>query len=494
MSATTKYGPGAIGSLVRFGLLALLPVVALGAVLAHVLNADVQQRYLDTARTSATLITQVGIQPLFGTQQVTSGLSPAEVVQIDDKLQGAAVSQEVRRIKVWNRDGTIVYSDNHTLIGRTFSIDSDLSSALAGRSSASISDGRDEENSGDNLVGPLIQVYVPLVFRGTSSPSGAFELYLPYAPVQSAIDRESNQLYLFLAAGLTVFYVSMFPVVLLADRWRRRLLREAQATALANLAVLERLNTLKTDFLTRISHQFRTAMVGIQGFSEVIRDSDHLDLAEARAFATDIYQDAKRLDQAFNEMLKLDQLEAGQAALTITKVVDLNYLITGVVEETRKRSPDHPITLALDRLNPTLSCDLDKVAQVVAILLSNATKYSPAGREILVTSRSSANDVEISVKDQGRGMPADFDDGMFAGSQRRRASSSARANGGVTGGIGLQIARQIVQMHGGRIWFESEVGKGSEFHFTLPVQVRPTRELKAVGRNQDRGNGRQPES
>ena len=482
MSATTKYGPGAIGSLVRFGLLALLPVVALGAVLAHVLNADVQQRYLDTARTSATLITQVGIQPLFGTQQVTSGLSPAEVVQIDDKLQGAAVSQEVRRIKVWNRDGTIVYSDNHTLIGRTFSIDSDLSSALAGRSSASISDGRDEENSGDNLVGPLVQVYVPLVFKGTSSPSGAFELYLPYAPVQSAIDRESNQLYLFLAAGLTVFYVSMFPVVLLADRWRRRLLREAQATALANLAVLERLNTLKTDFLTRISHQFRTAMVGIQGFSEVIRDSDHLDLAEARAFATDIYQDAKRLDQAFNEMLKLDQLEAGQAALTITKVVDLNYLITGVVEETRKRSPDHPITLALDRLNPTLSCDLDKVAQVVAILLSNATKYSPAGGEILVTSRSSANDVEISVKDQGRGMPADFDDGMFAGSQRRRASSGSRPNRSVAGGLGLQIARQIVQMHGGRIWFESEVGKGSEFHFTLPIQVGPSPEGKTVSR------------
>src|SRR3981189_2476738 len=105
MSATTKYGPGAIGSLVRFGLLALLPVVALGAVLAHVLNADVQQRYLDTAHTSATLIAQVGIHPLLNQQQLTSGLSPAEVAQIDEKLQGAAVSEEVSRIKVWNRSG-----------------------------------------------------------------------------------------------------------------------------------------------------------------------------------------------------------------------------------------------------------------------------------------------------------------------------------------------------------------------------------------------------
>jgi signal transduction histidine kinase len=489
MSATTKYGPGAIGSLVRFGLLALLPVVALGAVLAHVLNADVQQRNLDTARTSATLIAQVGIQPLLTPQQLTSGLSPAEVAQIDDKLQGAAVSDEVSRIKVWNRSGTIVYSDNHVLIGKTYPIDEDLGAALAGRPSASITAARDAENADDILIGPLIQVYVPLVFKGTTSPGGVFELYLPYAPVQRAIDTASNRLYLFLAAGLALFYISMFPVVLLADRWRRRLLREAQATALANLAVLERLNTLKTDFLTRISHQFRTALVGIQGFSEVIRDSDHLDLTEVRAFASDIYQDAERLDQAFNEMLKLDELEAGQATLKLTKV-NVDSLITGVVEETRRRSPDHPITLKLDRLGPTISCDMDKVSQVLTILLSNATKYSPAGREIVVTSRASANEVEITVKDQGRGMPADYDDGLLAGSQRRPGTSGSRMNRVVAAGLGLQIARQIVQMHGGRIWHEGVSGKGTEFHFTLPVQVRPTQELRAV----PRGNGHQPES
>jgi signal transduction histidine kinase len=91
-------------------------------------------------------------------------------------------------------------------------------------------------------------------------------------------------------------------------------------------------------------------------------------------------------------------------------------------------------------------------------------------------------------------MPADFDDGMFAGSQRRRASSGGRPNRSVAGGLGLQIARQIVQMHGGRIWFESVVGKGSEFHFTLPLQVRQSQELRAVARNHDRRNGSQPES
>jgi signal transduction histidine kinase len=220
----------------------------------------------------------------------------------------------VRRIKVWNQGGTVVYSDNHALIGRTFPADDDLKAALAGRSSASVTDGHDEENSGDDLAGPLIQVYVPLVFAGTSSAAGAFELYLPYAPVQAAIDSESNQLYLVLAAGLAAFYVSMFPVVWLADRLRRRLLEQAQVAALANVAALERLNKVKNEYLTRISHQFRTALVGIQGFSELIRDSDHLDLDEVKAFAGDIYSNAEGLDRAFSEMVELDRAEGERTA------------------------------------------------------------------------------------------------------------------------------------------------------------------------------------
>ena len=447
--------------------------------LAHELNVDVQQRYLETSRQSATLITQVGIQPLLNAQQVAGGLKPAEVSQIDEKLQGAAVSQEVRRLKVWNRSGTIVYSDNSALIGRSFPIDSDLGEALEGRSSASITDGHDEENAGDDLQGPLIQVYVPLVFNGTSSVSGAFELYLPYAPVQAAIDQESNQLYGVLAAGLVLFYASMFPVAFLADRWRRRLLHEAETTAMTNLAVLERLNKLKSEFLTRISHQFRTALVGIQGFSEVIRDSEKLDLAEVKTFARDIYNDAERLDRAFSQMVELDRMEAGGAILKIARV-DINELIGEVVEAARNQNPIRVVVVSLDNSVPPLSCDRDKLSQVLTILLGNASKYSPAGSEIAVTSKVDGEFVDVTVKDHGPGMPPDFDGGLFVGFQRRSVNADSRIDRVSGTGLGLPIARQIVEMHGGRIWFDSAVGRGTEFHFTLPFEVTPSRELKAV--------------
>jgi His Kinase A (phospho-acceptor) domain len=298
--------------------IALVPVLVLGVVLARALNSDVQQRYLETSRTSATILAQVGVQPLFTEDEIKGGLTSAGVNEIDAKLQGAALSTEVDRLKVWNRQGTIVYSDNHSLIGKTFPIDDDLDNALHGKSSASITTGQDSENAGDTLSGPLIQVYVPLTFAGNNLPSGAFELYLPYAPVQAAIDSESRQLYALLAAGLTLFYVSMFPVVFIAIRWQR----QAEAAAMANLATLERLNKLKSDFLVRISHQFRTAMVGIEGFTELMRDSDRLDLEEVKAFARDIHDDAERLDRAFEKMIEIDQAESNAAP------VDVNTLIS----------------------------------------------------------------------------------------------------------------------------------------------------------------------
>src|SRR2546421_1537263 len=394
MLATTKYGLSGLPSLARFGLLALVPVVALGAIMAHELNVDLQQRYLDTSRTSATLIAQVGIQPLLNAQMVSGGLTPSEIAEMDARLVGAALSNEVDRLKVWNRNGTIVYSDNHAIIGKTFAIDDDLGAALSGTATANVSRSQDAENAGDDLPYPLIQVYVPLVFAGSSSPSGAFELYLPYAPVQAAIDREANQLYLLLAAGLTIFYASLFPVVLLAERWRRRLLHEAEATALANLAVLERLNKMKTEFLTRISHEFRTALVGIEGFSEVIRDSEHIDPIEVRAYANDIHQDAERLDRAFNEMLELDRMESGRTVLQIAHV-DINEVISQVLESIRRESPRRSLLARLDDSAPAVPCDREKVAQVLANLVGNAIKFSRKGAEVVVTSESDAEQVTV---------------------------------------------------------------------------------------------------
>ncbi len=266
-------------------------------------------------------------------------------------------------------------------------------------------------------------------------------------------------------------------IVMLEDNSARH---EAETTALANLQVLERLNAMKTQFLTRISHQFRTAMVGIQGFSELVADSEELDADEVKAIANDIYSDARRLDRAFEEMLELDRLEGGRTTLRVGRI-DINDLIRSVVSDAPTKE-GLTITTDLEPSMPSTSCDGDKVSQVLTTLLSNAIKYSPRGGEVRVRSTSDDNSVRVSVADQGPGLPADFENGLFVGYQRHMQTDGS-APRSVGTGLGLPIARQIIEMHGGRMWYDSTPGAGSQFHFTLPIEVRPSREVKAVARN-----------
>lgn len=246
---------------------------------------------------------------------------------------------------------------------------------------------------------------------------------------------------------------------------------QAEKTTAANLATLERLNALKSEFLVRISHQFRTAMVGIQGFSEVMRDTEHLDLVDVKAFAGDIYNDAARLDEAFEEMLELDRMEAGRSTLTMNPA-DVNQLINGAVDAARSSSPEHNVTVSLARAPSVVTCDAAKVSRVLTILIGNAIKHSPPGSQVAVTTRAHGGRLEVIVQDQGPGMPGSFDSRLFAGIQGAQAPDGDKSVGT---GLGLPIARQIVEMHGGRIWFEPRAGGGSEFHFTLPYRPAASR-------------------
>ena len=240
----------------------------------------------------------------------------------------------------------------------------------------------------------------------------------------------------------------------------------AQEAAMANLAGLERLSQLKSEFVSLVSHEFRTALVGIQGFSEMIRDQD-LAPEEAKAFAGDINSDAQRLNRMITEMLDLDRIEAGRMTLNVVPL-DLNGIIAEASDRARATSAKHSIVTRLDPALPAVRGDSDRLFQVVSNLLSNAVKYSPAGGEILVSTQVLAGAVQVDVRDHGLGIPPEFVKKLFGRYERFEDKSKAKIIGT---GLGLAITRQIVEMHGGKIWVDSTVGAGSEFHFTVPVQV-----------------------
>jgi len=147
--------------------------------------------------------------------------------------------------------------------------------------------------------------------------------------------------------------------------------------------------------------------------------------------------------------------------------VDLNRLLADAVERARMTTEKHEIVTALDSALPMVQGDSDRLTQVVTNLLSNAIKYSPEGGQIVVTSRRDGANAEVSVRDHGQGIPAEFATRIFG--RYERYDGGKRQPVGT--GLGLAITQQIVQLHNGRIWVESEPGDGSDFKFTLPIAV-----------------------
>jgi len=242
--------------------------------------------------------------------------------------------------------------------------------------------------------------------------------------------------------------------------------READETATANLQQMEKLNRLKSEFVSMVSHEFRSALVGIQGFSELIRDND-LEVADMKSLAGDINKDAERLNRMISEMLEFDRMEAGKVQLEL-KPLDMNTLVLDAIERARVTTSKHVVSEKLQSDLPMVLGDADRLTQVLSNLLSNAIKYSPDGGEISVRSRLDGGNVEVAIKDQGLGIPPEFIGRLFGRYERYEDKHAGKIIGT---GLGLAITRQIVEMHGGKISVESRVGSGSEFKFTVPVSL-----------------------
>jgi signal transduction histidine kinase len=239
--------------------------------------------------------------------------------------------------------------------------------------------------------------------------------------------------------------------------------RQAQA-----VEQLERLNRAKSEFVSIVSHEFRTPLTGIQGFSEMMRD-EQLSMEEMREYAGDINKDVQRLNRMINEMLDLDRMESGRMTIH-REQMDLNAVVDEAVDRVRPNAPNHTLTLDLQPDLPQIQADRDRLTQVASNLLSNAVKYSPTGGRITLTTRAQGDQLLFDVRDEGLGIPKEALETIF----ERYSRVDSQATKDIQGtGLGLPIVRQIVQLHGGRVWAESELGRGSVFHVVLPLAGAP---------------------
>ena len=233
---------------------------------------------------------------------------------------------------------------------------------------------------------------------------------------------------------------------------------------------IEAANRHKSEFLANMSHEFRTPLNAIIGFSEVLQEKLFGELNEKQAeYTSDILTSGQHLLSLINEILDLSKVEAGRMELELAPF-DLPLAIDNARTFVRERAVKHGITLDIDvdeRLGEYVG-DERKIKQILLNLLSNAVKFTPEGGRITITANKTDNGAEISVSDTGIGIPPDEQPTIFE-EFRQVGGDYAHKKEGT--GLGLTLAKKFVELHGGKIWVESELGKGATFTFTLPERA-----------------------
>ena len=230
---------------------------------------------------------------------------------------------------------------------------------------------------------------------------------------------------------------------------------------------LETASRHKSEFLANMSHELRTPLNAIIGFSQVLRQQLFGEVNEKQAeYLDDILSSGNHLLSLINDVLDLSKVEAGQVELEIADFSLREALERGVVM-VRERATRNGVQLALE-LAPDVDLvrgDERRLRQVVFNLLSNAVKFTPAGGSVAVATARVDGEVNVSVTDTGPGIaPADRER-IFEEFQQTDVGVGQREGTG----LGLALSKRLVELHGGRIWVESEAGHGSRFVFTMPL-------------------------
>ena len=232
-------------------------------------------------------------------------------------------------------------------------------------------------------------------------------------------------------------------------------------------AELEEASQHKSEFLANMSHELRTPLNAIIGFSQVLRDEMVGGVNEKQAeYLDDIISSGNHLLSLINDVLDLSKVEAGQVELEVHPFSLREALERGVVM-VRERATEDGVRVAFeaDPEVDVVAGDERRIKQVIFNLLSNAVKFTPAGGEVDVSASRANGEVRVSVADTGPGIAPEDCERIFEEFQQSETGVAQREGTG----LGLALSKRYVELHGGRIWVESELGRGSTFTFALPA-------------------------
>jgi two-component system phosphate regulon sensor histidine kinase PhoR len=236
---------------------------------------------------------------------------------------------------------------------------------------------------------------------------------------------------------------------------------------LHNITDLRKLERVRRDFVANVSHEFRTPLTAIQGFAETLLAGAMDDPQNRLRFLEIILDHSRRLARLTEDLLMLSKMDADRLDLEIHRL-NVSQFVESCVETTQRPAAEKDIRISVNLQDtvPDIAADRRRLSEVLQNLLDNAIQYTPSGGRITVGASAQNGEVTFTVSDTGIGIPRVDQPRIFERFYRVDVARSREVGGT---GLGLSIAKHLVDAHGGRIWVESEVGQGSQFHFTVPV-------------------------
>jgi two-component system phosphate regulon sensor histidine kinase PhoR len=235
---------------------------------------------------------------------------------------------------------------------------------------------------------------------------------------------------------------------------------------LHDITRIEAAENTRREFIANVSHELRTPLTSIQGYVETLIEELEPGQETSREFLGIVLKNATRMNRITEDLLSLASLESPDHKLAL-RPMQAGALLQEGIDSLRGVAADSGVKLeSVGALDVLVLADSDAMNQVFGNLIENALKYAKAGKRVRVGARLLESEVEFTVRDFGPGIASEHLDRIFERFYRVDKARSREAGGT---GLGLAIVKHIVEAHGGRIWVESELGKGATFHFTLPV-------------------------
>ncbi|KPQ41552.1 MAG: sensory transduction histidine kinase [Candidatus Methanoperedens nitroreducens] len=468
----------------KLSLLAKFTIISflITAAIAIALGWGIQQQMEQNALSQATQNTADQVSTILNQKlhraDFNGTLDPARYEEIDSLIRQNVLNKHVVRVKIWNREGLLLYSDEKEQIGQSFTDNDELNEALAGKIVSDVSPEKEENKEEREQYGRLFEVYVPLLPADSNQVAGAYEIYQDMDMLEPGIARMRNFVWGSIGLGFLVLYGSLFVFVRNASRElihrnkeNERLyeetkmqlaeLQRAEKELLKRTTELESANKELEAFSYSVSHDLRAPLRAIDGFSRVMLEeyNDKLD-DEGKRYLNIVRDNTQKMGQLIEDLLALSRL--GRKEMQVSRI-DMTKLAKTVFDEIKEANPGRNIQLEIKTLPPAYG-DQAMIHQVLVNLLSNAIKFTRFKEKAVIEIGSIVrmNEIVYYVKDNGVGFDMQYLNKLFGVFQRLHSTEDFEGTG-----VGLAIVQRIIHRHGGKVWAEGKVNEGSTFYFNL---------------------------